>query len=197
MSPSQDELDSRAARTISFSIVTVAVIIMIFAFLMSGPVTSSRLPVAQTPPAKNSATALTLDGLHLLKSAPVYSLDVIQVSSGRQDVVPSQTMSVEKIARGQSLTLVGWAIDEAALAPARAILLNIDGKSLILATYGAERDDVGQHFGKSTLSPTGFRAVIPPGALSPGRHAIDIDIVNQDGSGYYRVSHRVIVNQSA
>ncbi len=89
------------------------------------------------------------------------------------------------VTRGAPFTISGWAIDAAGAAPAGRVLVTVDDHLQLWASYGGERVDVAELFGKDYLR-SGFRIEIPADRLAPGRHVARLTIVTHDLRGYYQ-----------
>lgn len=186
-----------SARYLPLGIVGVAAIIMIAAVALTGRVTVPRsvAPLMAQPPLPASVSQLA--ALEPLRGVPAYSLDGI-VSSPSRVVVKTagQAHSTVSAPRGQTLLFGGWAYDPVVLEPARAVFLEVDGKTLIPALYGNQRPDVASYFGDQSMAATGFIAPVRAGSLAAGPHRIDVIILSADGSGYYRAIDRVVLTET-
>ncbi len=76
---------------------------------------------------------------------------------------------------GETLRLLGWAVDTMGGRPADHIVVLLDGQHLVAATPWLERSDVAETLGDEGLLPCGFQLVLPRAALSgdlPGRLSV-------------------------
>jgi acetyltransferase-like isoleucine patch superfamily enzyme len=80
---------------------------------------------------------------------------------------------------GAAVVVDGFAYDATGQL-ARAVEVVLDGRSYP-ARYGEHRPDVAEGVGDPALGPCGFRALLPPDALSPGPHGLAIRVVLADG----------------
>jgi hypothetical protein len=83
---------------------------------------------------------------------------------------------VDRVAlRGRTLAVSGWALDVRAGAPARDVLVTLDGRT-VRARAGIARPDVARYFHDDALLPSGFRAALDCTACAPGAHTIEISV---------------------
>lgn len=109
-----------------------------------------------------------------------YSLDTVDgVSASGALVFPINST------RQETITVTGWAVDDSARNVASAVFISVDGKTNIATLYGLERPDVATSFHDSLFTSSGFMATFSSSILSPGRHAISLVIVSNNGLSYY------------
>jgi len=87
------------------------------------------------------------------------------------------------VRRGHLLAVNGWAVDTARRAPAARVSLIVDGRLPILAQYGLPRPDVAKALRSNAYTRSGFSAMVPTGALSPGRHYFQVGVIPGSGMG--------------
>lgn len=92
---------------------------------------------------------------------------------------------------GTVLTVTGWAVDDAARKPGKAIFVRVDDGPPVVARDGIERDDVASALGVPAYAASGFEAKIPTAGLQPGQHELSLEIANVAGTGLYRVPKRI------
>jgi len=127
-------------------------------------------PVVRTPIAK-------VDGLEKRPEMPGFSLDAINAA-------PDPINKPATIQADASLTVSGFGFDPVAKTPGKALHIVIDGAGYA-TDYGAPRGDVATYFKAEALTPTGFRAVLPPGTVRPGAHTALVRVVAADGKSYF------------
>ena len=84
-----------------------------------------------------------------------------------------------------NVIVAGWAVDGQAKAPAGGVIVTIDDKSELTATYGAERPDVATVLKEPNFKLSGFGVAIPTSSLDKGKHKIGLKILTNDKKGYY------------
>jgi hypothetical protein len=92
---------------------------------------------------------------------------------------------------GGTLVARGWAVDDAAHLPGKAVIVRVDGAAPIIGRYGIDRPDVAKALDAPALAKSGFEASIPTAGLSVGQHELSFEIENAAGSGKYRVPKRI------
>jgi hypothetical protein len=118
-------------------------------------------------------------GLIPANGATLASIDWCQVMVSRPHSQPVVIPPASPIFIG------GWAIDQAAGGPARGVVVDIDGQTRFLASYGFAGQDVAGRYGDPPYERSRFRAVVPAGTLSPGVHTLTIRVLAADGLHYY------------
>jgi hypothetical protein len=82
------------------------------------------------------------------------------------------------------ITIHGWAVDRRTVAPARAMVLSLDGgPSVPVKDYGLARPDVGAAIG-ATATNSGFAAAVPLTGLRPGKHIVRLSLIGADGARF-------------
>ena len=88
--------------------------------------------------------------------------------------------------------VAGWAVDAANESTAGGVYIDIDGK-LFPAFYGADRQDVANHFGTPSYRYSGFvRAILVP-EIGAGAHDLSVVVLTSDKKGYYRPDQKVLL----
>lgn len=83
----------------------------------------------------------------------------------------------------QPILIDGFAFDDVAKAPARAVDVVVAGQAFA-AAYGRVRPDVAAFHKTPALSAVGFRLVLPAGALALGSHSLTVRVIAADGKTY-------------
>jgi hypothetical protein len=98
-----------------------------------------------------------------------------------------------QISSSADVKVVGWAVDYWRMAAAGLDVV-ID-TTLLPSTYGTNRNDVADYFGRTDYRDTGFTATIPANTLVPGEHWLSIRVVAANSACYNQSpSVRVVVN---
>ncbi|HEY0079834.1 MAG TPA: hypothetical protein VGB73_14580 [Pyrinomonadaceae bacterium] len=141
-------------------------------------------PANSTPPSTNSAPASTASvdptALASVKGDPYFSLDELggqPPKAGVPLVVNAQSTP--------TINLRGWAADYVAKREAGGVIINIDGKTDVMANYGSSRPDVSANLKNPVYTNTGFTASIDTTKLEKGRHTLSMRVVTADKRGYY------------
>ena len=85
----------------------------------------------------------------------------------------------------EPITVEGWAVDRLGGAAAGGVVLAVVGRHYYWAGYGHARPDVARELGDPAYRDSGFRAQIPAGALTPGRHVVVMRVVTPGGRVYF------------
>ncbi len=150
--------------------------------LPTAPPTAVTQPAAPPPIAlPTSPSNIPFDTLTRLAGTTTYSIDSLNDTSLAQP--PPAPIPVP--ATG-SIILRGWAVDVRANGPASGVIVSVDEKTNVRATYGAERPDVAEALGNPADQPSGFSATLPASSFTPGKHTISIKILTSDGMSYYQ-----------
>ncbi len=91
------------------------------------------------------------------------------------------------------IALTGWAVDTAAGSVAGGVIVAVDDKMTFQAAYGIDRPDVATALKSDTYRRCGFRAILPAGSITPGRHTITIKIVAANLRSYYAPAQAIDV----
>jgi hypothetical protein len=136
-----------------------------------------------------TSSLVALLRLPTLNARTRFSIDAVAVGSQSYTVTGVQPKI--EVPAGATLVVSGWAIDEAARLPGKAVLLRLDEGPRIVARYGLARDDVAKALDSPALAPSGFEATVPTAGLRPGQHELTLEIANAAGTGVYRVPKRI------
>jgi hypothetical protein len=119
---------------------------------------------------------------------PSYYLDAIGGKPAAREIV---------VPVGRLISISGWAIDRQASAPADGVEIVIDQVPQP-AAYGYERTDVAAFYQRPAYLNCGFKAQIPPTALSIGQHTLSIRVISANGKHYSESTYgRIIVTSIA
>ena len=159
-------------------------LILIFSFAIASTACSG----SETETNSNSAPPPA----EAAKSAPqrVLGDTAYSVDSINSQALPKTGAVVVNSANTPSIIVAGWAVDGQAKAPAGGVILSIDGKSELTATYGAERPDVATVLKEPNYKLSGFGVAIPTGSLEKGKHTIALKILTSDKKGYYEPNRK-------
>jgi hypothetical protein len=118
--------------------------------------------------------------LHIRIGSPQtrYSIDVVETPHASY-VVAGIPPAIH-VARGDTVRVDGWAVDDATQGPAKGVIVRIDDKESVQAKYGLPRSDVARALGSSRFTNVGFTASFGTAPLEPGPHELSIEII---GSG--------------
>jgi hypothetical protein len=89
------------------------------------------------------------------------------------------------ITTDQPLEVKGWAVDALTGRPARGGFLAVDDKWYFPVRFGVLRPELPVGLENVHFASSGYEAIIPAGALPPGRHVLTLRVVTQDGRSYY------------
>jgi hypothetical protein len=99
----------------------------------------------------------------------------------------------------EPLEITGWAFDTLAVTYARRGFVLVDDRLAFPAQVGLPRGEAAMalHHPPSShgidLALVGFRAEIPSGALTPGRHTVEVRLVTQDDRSYFAASPNLTI----
>jgi len=127
--------------------------------------------------------------LQKVEGAPVYSIDAIN-----SQPVPKAGPIVINAATTPAIVIGGWAVDAPAKNAAGGVFLNVDGKSDLTATYGADRQDVASVLKEPNYKMSGFGISIPTASLDKGRHTLGLKVLTADKKGYYEPSQKIAID---
>jgi hypothetical protein len=113
-----------------------------------------------------------------LRGSTRFTIDVINGVLARDRPVPI---------RAPEVVVEGWAVDDAAGAPAGGVRVVIDGQRAT-AAYGHARPDVASAYHRRAYRGSGFRATLPTASLAPGIHRVAVEVIAADGHGRYVLS---------
>jgi hypothetical protein len=85
--------------------------------------------------------------------------------------------------------ITGWASDRSKESPAEGICLMADGNIVpgVKARIGGMRPDVARATGQPALEFSAYDLSVPPHALTPGHHLLQVAVLSSDGS--WAVAH--------
>jgi len=136
-----------------------------------------------------SKPSIKPDELTLVEGSTEFHIDTI---NNRQ---PSQqdpyTINISQ--QEETLTVMGWAVDQQFEKTAGGVFIIIDGKIDIPALYGLDRPDIADHFGKSQYRFSGFRASFATSVVGEGQHVLSLKIVTSDKKGYYEPDQNILI----
>ncbi|MCX6267453.1 MAG: hypothetical protein NTW16_08870 [Bacteroidetes bacterium] len=130
------------------------------------------------------------EGEDLLKGATAsdettaYSVDFINetgVGKARQPIVAAEP----------TIRLSGWAVDRPGNNVAKAVSLEIDGKSF-KAFYGFDRKDVARYLKSEIYRNSGWKAEIPASSIGKGEHKLLLKILANNKMVYYSTIKPVV-----
>ncbi len=120
-----------------------------------------------------------------LPGRALYSLDTISDGTTTKELGGPFHRAIS-VARGRSVAIGGWAVDDRAADAAAGVYVDIDSKVVVTGSYGKSRVDVAQAMNNSQYTNSGFDVVIPTSRLSIGSHDVALDVYAHDGAGRYR-----------
>jgi hypothetical protein len=85
----------------------------------------------------------------------------------------------------QSIQVKGWAVDARENRLAHGAFLAVDDKWYFPVKLGLARFDVADLLENRAFALSGYEAVIPAGALPPGRHVMTLRVLARDERSYY------------
>jgi hypothetical protein len=142
---------------------------------LSGCSTSTPSPSTSAP----KATGVT-GTLSKLPGAPLWNLE---------SVGPVNNAWEKKIfdlpAHGQ-IDFVGWAVDQAASAPAGGVEIAVDGTPFA-AQYGKPRPDVATAYGIPSYANAGYSLALTAEQYPPGHHTAFVRVLANDRKGFWEV----------
>jgi hypothetical protein len=128
--------------------------------------------------------------LPTLSATTRFSIDSVQVGSATYLVTGVQPRIL--VPAGVSITVSGWAVDDKAAAPGKAVYVYVDGHlPAVMAEYGIGRNDVARTLRGAQFAASGFAARVETSGLLPGQHELTFAIVNSPGTGLYHVPARI------
>ena len=87
------------------------------------------------------------------------------------------------IAKGDNLTVEGWAADKVSGSPVNTVNVYIDGTLKGTATLGGQRSDVATVYGRSDYTYSGWNFQISTASLTVGSHTVTASAVGLSGTG--------------
>jgi hypothetical protein len=116
------------------------------------------------------AVGATGQGIDSINGQPTANQALVRLSLQRDDTV----------------TIVGWAVDEEARRPAGTVFLTVDDRLAIPTMYGADRPDIAARMNLPELRKVGYTATFGIQVFGPGLHTVRPEIVSADGGSVYR-----------
>jgi hypothetical protein len=124
------------------------------------------------------AVAVT-QSLPKLPGGPSWNIEMVganAVGERKSFDVPSQ----------DKFAIVGWAVDQKAMAPAGGVEGVVDGVPYP-AEYGRPRPDVAKVFGVPSYANSGYSLQLSGQLFAPGTHSLFIRVLTQDRKAYWEV----------
>ena len=142
----------------------------------------TRAGSANTAPANTSAPAGPIDPKSLtnVNSETFLGMDEI----GGQIPKPNVAIPVDA-KRTPTINVRGWAVDQRAKTAAAGVVVNVDGKTDLVANYGQPRPDVAANLKNPNYTNCGFVTSLDVSGLEKGRHTLTMRVVTADGKGYF------------
>jgi hypothetical protein len=128
-----------------------------------------------------SRATVELSALKATNSSLLYHVD----SVNGEVISPASSSIVIHRDRQKTMTINGWAVDNASANTASAVFITIDGRIDIPALYGLDRQDVAKAYENPKYRFSGYVATFSSNILTVGVHKLSIKIVSEDGLHYY------------
>jgi len=140
---------------------------------------------------KSAASNANIDPKSLVdvQSETLFALDEIGGQAPKQNA-PLAINSQQT----PTITFSGWAVDQRVKGKAGGVIINIDGKTDMVANYGTPRPDVAANFKNPEYANTGFRTAIDTSTLDKGRHTLTMRVITADQKGYYEQKQKYEIN---
>jgi hypothetical protein len=136
-----------------------------------------------------SKPSLDPEQLTLVEASTQFHIDSINNNQlGQQG---NNTISISQ--QEETLTILGWAIDQQAQNTAGGVFVCIDGRINIPALYGLNRPDVAQALHNGRYRSSGFLASFATSVLGEGQHTLSMKIVTSDKKGYYEPDQNIVI----
>jgi ABC-2 type transport system ATP-binding protein len=126
-----------------------------------------------------------------------FGIDAISYRGQSHQVTGLIHVPVVPVKAGDAIPITGWATDLAHRCPARSVVLEIDGKTIVETPCGAPRADVVEHFHDYRFDRCGFSATVPTEHLSPGFHVLSLQVVGSDPATPYHVPEAIKLHVAA
>lgn len=135
-----------------------------------------------TPKNPNATSSANIDPKSLVNvnSETFFALDEI----GAQLPKPNVPIAVNT-QQTPTITIRGWAVDQRVKGEAGGVIINVDGKTDVMANYGMPRPDVAANLKNPDYTNSGFRATIDTSTLDKGHHTLIMRVITADQKGYY------------
>jgi hypothetical protein len=98
--------------------------------------------------------------------------------------LPEATLGVGRLPLDR-VAVVGWAIDDQAAAPAKAVFIDVDNQPYQQAVYGDDSPQAVAALGSDRYATSGFDAILDTTPLAPGPHQLTVRVVSADGTRLY------------
>jgi hypothetical protein len=118
----------------------------------------------------------------VLHGKPTASLDAVLFDSTKQSFHYSIGAQI-RIPYGETLSLLGWAVDRASKSSPSSIFVQVDAYARGQASLN-ERPDVAAALQNPAYSRSGFTFSLPPTLLTPGTHTLALLVEDASRSGY-------------
>jgi hypothetical protein len=105
-----------------------------------------------------------------------WQIETLAIGTGRQPYVGQ----VVALARGETLTVSGWALDPRTRRPAARVLDRVDRGPWRPVRYGLPGGEIAARAGPAA-ERSGFATTVAAGALAPGPHALELATAPQHG----------------
>lgn len=123
------------------------------------------------------------------EGSTLYSVDSI---NGQQLAEQNSTIIIDA-QHEETVSIVGWAVDQKIGQTAGGVFVNIDGQMDIPTLYGLDRPDVAQAFRNNRYRPSGFLASFATSVLGEGQHVLSLKIVTADKKEYYEPDQNILI----
>lgn len=141
--------------------------------IFAAAVTAATLPSNPVPPSAVEAWARIERSWGTHAQGRSFIIDTV-ASGSQQQPFRGAALSV---ARDQPLFVRGWAFDPNLQRTADQLVYRIDAGPWLAAQYHISRPDVAAALHLPLVADSGFEVNVPPGALAPGRHIVEIGTV--------------------
>ncbi len=156
---------------------TLAILILLVGIVVSQ--TGSQGGVAGTDATETAFPA----AMGVLPGKPLFALDTISYDGKQQP--PQHDRHVQlSIPAGETLQLLGWAVDQAAESAPSSIFVQVDEFARVQGILG-NRPDVAQALRNPNYARSGYAFDIPASMLQPGGHHLSLLIGSGARSGFY------------
>ena len=135
----------------------------------------------------SSAPDIAASSYAVLPGRPLMALDIVMFDNQKQELHYQENMRLT-IKQGESLRLIGWAVDQFAKTSPAAVFVQVDEFARAQGSMG-DRPDVAQFLKTPAYERSAFSVVIPPALLSPGDHRLALLVENAAKTGYHVDAH--------
>jgi hypothetical protein len=98
--------------------------------------------------------------------------------------LPEATLGVGRL-QPDRVAVIGWAIDDQASVPAKAVFIDVDNQPYQQAVYGDDSPQAVAALGSDRYATCGFDAILDTTPLAPGPHQLTVRVVSADGTRLY------------